>query len=95
MKTYPNAKALLSAWAGGEAPEGKAKSAALSFKGPFLLSYATPIAQLLPPSEGGGVQVITTKHSVTTSKHCGMVRRLFPREYFTVLDLPHPTQGGL
>ena len=93
MKTYPDAKALLSAWAGGEAPEGKAKSAALSFKGPLLFSYATPIAQLLPPSEGGGVQDITTKYSVTTSKHCGMVRRLFPREYFTVLDLP--TAGGL
>ena len=87
MKTYPNAKALLSAWAGGEAPEGKAKSAALRFAGPLLFSYATPIAQLLPPSEGGGVQVSTAKHSVTTSKHCGMVRRLFAGNYFTVLYL--------
>ena len=90
MKTYPNAQALLSAWAGGEA-----RGAALRFAGPLLFSYATPIAQLLPPSEGGGVQVITTKYSVTTSKHCGMVRRLFPGNYFTVLDLPHPPQGGL
>ena len=87
MKTYPNAKALLSAWARGEAPEGKAKSAALSFKGPLLFSYATPIAQLLPPSDGGGVLVSTAKHSVTTSKHCGMVRWLFAGNYFTVLYL--------
>ena len=29
MKTYPNAKALLSAWSTRAAPEGKAKSAAL------------------------------------------------------------------
>lgn len=87
MKTYPNAKALLSAWRTRAAPEGKTRRAALRFDGPTLYSYATPIARLLPPSEGGGVLVSITKHSVTTSKYCRMVRWLFAGNYFTVLYL--------
>ena len=88
MKTYPNAKALLSAWSTrAKPPRAKPKVLPLRFTGPLLFSYATPIARLLPPSDGGGVQVITTKYSVTTSKHCGMVRRLFAGNYFTVLYL--------
>jgi len=77
MKTYPHNRALIRAWAAQSAPSGKCGN--LRFEGATLYSYAVPIARHTPE----GTQIITNKHSVTTSRHCTLAR-VACREYFTV-----------
>ena len=82
-KVFPTNKALVAAWASQTFPHGRNSRGSLSFAGPTLFSYREPIARFLPTGE---VQLTTQKFSVTTSRHCSLVRQECSGNYFTVLS---------
>lgn len=68
MKTYPNGKACIKAWAEGFAPEGKCGN--ISFRDGKLYSYAACIGAHTRP----GFVLSTRKYSPTTSRHQSWAR---------------------
>lgn len=63
-------------WAAQRQPHGRSSSGNVSFSGPTLYSYATPIARLVRGADGGTVALLDCdSYSVTASKHQQYARR--------------------
>ena len=85
MKDYGTNEKLIEAWLAQSSESGRTCGKTLRFFGPTLYSYGCAIARQMPD---GTVQLTTEKFSVTTSKHCALVRRAVPKNrFFTVTRL--------
>lgn len=73
-------------WAAQTQPSGRSHNGNLSFDGPTLYSYSTPIANIVPGADGAPVAIITSHtYSVTTTgKHMPHSRDVSHMRRFSV-----------
>ena len=96
-RVLPNDQ-VIHVWAAQSQDEARTSNGNLSFCGPILSSYSTPIANIVPGADGQPVALVTTEsYSVTTSgKHMPGYRALSHMRRFDVpfLLLPPGTNYG-
>lgn len=95
MKTTFANRELVHVWASQNQTEGKNSEGSLYFQGATIYSYGShfAIAQFESNRKGETCVLFTTRsYSVTTAKHCGMVRSAIPSR-FPVFHVPLTSDG--
>lgn len=80
-------------WANQSQEEGRSHNGNISFRGPVLYSYATPIAVMCATAAGPVALVSRETYSPTTSQHIPSARDIPGGRMFRVPFLPVPPHG--